>query len=68
MILENLYQQYEHHVPWPFWKIRDSRTLFAMMPTDPRKDIQEELHNALADSYYQAKCVQKTYKHFGVTT
>ena len=41
-------------------------TLFAMMPTDPRKAIQEELHNALADCYYQAKCVQSTYKHFGV--
>jgi hypothetical protein len=36
------------------------------MPKDPRKDIQEELHNALADCYYQAKCVQKSYKHFGV--
>ena len=52
--------------PWNFWQIRDSRTLFAMMPSDPRKAIQEELHNALADCYYQAKCVQSTYKHFGV--
>ena len=36
------------------------------MPKDPRKDIQQELHNALADSYFQAQCVQKTYKHLGV--
>ena len=31
-----------------------------------RKAIQEELHNALADCYYQAKCIQSTFKHFGV--
>ena len=24
-----------------------------MMPSDPRKAIQEEMHNALADCYYQ---------------
>ena len=29
-----------------------------MMPQDPRKAIQEQLHNALADCYYQAKCLQ----------
>ena len=52
---------------WNFWQIRDSRTLFAMMPSDPRKAIQESLHNALADCFYQAKCVQQSYKHFGVT-
>lgn len=66
-MLQNLYRQAGKPCPWNFWQIRDSRTLFAMMPQDPRKQIQEELHNALADSYYQAKCVQQTYKHFGVT-
>ena len=65
-ILQNLYKGVGKPCPWNFWQIRDSRTLFAMMPTDPRKAIQEELHNALADCYYQAKCVQSTYKHFGV--
>jgi len=65
-MLQNLYRQAGEPCPWNFWQIRDSRTLFAMMPVDPRKQIQEELHNALADSYYQAKCVQQTYKHFGV--
>ena len=66
VILENLYQQLKLPIPWNFWQIRDSRTLFSMMPTDPRKAIQESLHNALADCYYQAKCVQSTFKHFGV--
>jgi len=66
VILQSLYKAAEKPAPWNYWQIRDSRTLFAMMPQDPRKAIQEELHNALADCYYQAKCVQQSYKHFGV--
>jgi len=37
------------------------------MPVDPRKAIQTDAHNALADCYYQAKCVQQSFKHFGIT-
>ena len=66
-ILQNLYKNIGKPTPWNYWQIRDSRTLFALMPSDPRKAIQEELHNALADCYYQAKCVQQTYKHFNIT-
>jgi hypothetical protein len=66
VILTDFYRMAGKPCPWNYWQIRDSRTLFALMPVDPRKSIQEELHNALADSYYQAKCVQQTYKHFGV--
>jgi len=66
VILEDFYRMVGQPSPWAYWQIRDSRTLFALMPTDPRKQIQQQLHNALADSYFQAKCVQKCYKHFGV--
>lgn len=66
-ILEHLYRQLNTPTPWNFWQIQDSRTLFNLMPVDPRKAIQEDLHNALADCYYQAKCVQQTFKHFRVT-
>ena len=67
-ILEDFYRNMQQPCPWHYWQIRDSRTLFALMPRDPRKDIQQELHNALADAYFQAQCVQKTYKHFNITT
>ena len=67
VILENLFNQFKHHYNWAFWQIRDSRTLFSIMPKDPRKDIQQNLHNATADAYYQAVCVQRAFKHFGVT-
>ena len=60
VILEHMYRQYQHHVPWPFWKIRDSRTLFSIMPSDPRKEIEFDAHNALEDCKVQALCVQKS--------
>jgi hypothetical protein len=38
-----------------------------MAPTDPRKTIgQADLHNALADAYFQAKSVQLCYKELGL--
>ena len=49
VILENLYQQLGLPIPWNFWQIRDSRTLFSLLSKDPRKAIQQESHNALAD-------------------
>lgn len=65
-ILENLHQQYGHHVPWPFWRIRDSRTLFQIMPEDPKKKIQFNAHHALDDCRVQALCVQQTLQELGL--
>ena len=67
LILENLYIQWGHHFGWQFWQIMDCRTLFQLMPTDPRKAIQQDLHSADADAYYQAIGVQQCYEHFGIT-
>jgi len=66
VILENLYQQLNKPIPWNFWQIRDSRTLFSLLKKDPRKAIQQEAHNALADCYYQALSVQTAYKELGI--
>ena len=65
-IIQNLYEQARTPVPFNYWQIRDSRTLFDLMPEDPRKSMQNSLHNALADCYYQAKCVQQVFKQLGV--
>lgn len=67
VILENLYSQFDHHKGWAFWQIMDCRTVFNMMPTDPRKAIQQNLHSADADAFYQAVCVQQSYEHFNVS-
>lgn len=67
VILEDMYKQWGHHCPWPFWKIRDSRTLFQIMPEDPRKTINFDAHNALEDCKVQALCVQQSLKRLQLT-
>ena len=66
VILENLYQQLGLPIPWNFWQIRDSRTLFSLLSKAPGKAIQQEAHNALADCYYQALSVQTAYKELNL--
>jgi hypothetical protein len=53
-------------LPWNFWQIKDSRTLFQIMPKDPRKEINFQAHNALEDSKVQALCVQQSIKQLGL--
>tara|TARA_B100000989_G_scaffold93263_1_gene67659 strand:- start:32375 stop:32884 length:510 start_codon:yes stop_codon:yes gene_type:complete len=66
-IIENLYLQSGVNKPWNFWNLRDSRTVFKMMPTDPVNAIPKvAAHNALADAHHQARCLQWCYKQLGV--
>jgi hypothetical protein len=62
-MLEDMYRSIGKPVPWQFWQISDSRTITKRMPRDPRKDMQTNLHNALADAYFQAKSIQIMFKH-----
>jgi exodeoxyribonuclease VIII len=66
-ILEDMLRQVGRSIPWQFWQVRDSRTLFAMMKQDPRKGMQTDLHNALADAFYQAKGVQLAYEELNLS-
>ena len=60
-MVEDLYRQMATPIPWNFWQVRDGRTLISLLARDPRKDMQTDLHNALKDSYYQAKAIQVAY-------
>jgi len=64
-ILENIYRQYGWPVPWQYWQICDSRTLFAVHG-DPRVKGKVGLHNALEDCVSQAQAVQQVYKRAGI--
>jgi hypothetical protein len=66
-ILENMYRQYDKHFNWVFWNIRDSRTLFGLMPEDPRKKFKFAAHNALEDSRVQSICIQEVYSELQLT-
>lgn len=65
-IMEDMLRQNNRSIPWQFWQVRDSRTLFSMAKVDPRKAMQSDLHNALADAYFQAKGVQMVYKELSL--
>ena len=64
-ILQDIYRQLGHPVPWQYWQIRDSRTLFSLVPRDMNEN-RTGLHNALEDCYFQARKVQKVYKQLGI--
>ena len=64
-ILQDIYKQLGHPAPWQYWQIRDSRTLFSLVPRDPNEK-RTGLHNALEDCYFQAKKVQRVYKQLGI--
>ncbi len=66
-ILEDMFRSKKMPIPYNFWQVRDSRTLFSVCKEDPRKKIQNSLHNALADAYYQSKAIQIAYAELGVT-
>lgn len=66
-IIEDMYRSIGKPIPYNFWQVRDSRTLFSVCKEDPRKKIQNNLHNALADAYYQSKAIQLAYRELGVT-
>lgn len=56
VILENLYRQLKKPTPWPYYLIRDSRTLLKALG-DTRSG-GAMLHNALADCVSQAQAIQ----------
>ena len=63
-IMQNLYTQMGHPQPWNCWQIRDSRTLFSLVPRDTSK--RQGHHNALQDCIYQAKKVQEVYRQLNI--
>lgn len=67
-ILKDLFTSAGHPVPWNFWIERDSRTLFSILPDDPRNLMQTNKHNAYWDAYYQAMAAKIAFRQLGVYT
>lgn len=63
MIIEDIYRQLKRPIPWEFWRLRDTRTLFDL--ADPEMEKSAEQHNALFDAVRQAKGVQTVYRKLG---
>jgi hypothetical protein len=49
-------------VPWKFWDVRCTRTLYHIKNFDPKSVPREGVyHNALDDAWHQAVCVQRAW-------
>jgi exodeoxyribonuclease VIII len=60
MILETYFRKLKKNLPWNFWQIRDTRTIFDL-GYDPEMPKNSK-HNALEDAYNQAVGVQNMFK------
>ena len=62
-ILEHAYKSYGKPIPWQYYKVRDSRTVFSLWPDCPRPPTS---HHALEDCRRQIDMLQATLKHLDV--
>lgn len=60
VILENIYKQLSKPLPWNYWQLRDTRTLFDL-GWDPEMPKGNK-HDALQDAIRQSVGVQNIYK------
>lgn len=62
-ILEHAYKSYNMGLPWQFYKIRDTRTVYSLWPDLPKPPTS---HHALEDCRRQIDLLQTTLKHFNI--
>jgi DNA polymerase III epsilon subunit-like protein len=60
IILENLFRKVGKAIPWSFWEVRDTRTLFDLGIDPKRPPVLK--HHALEDAWNQAVGVQNVFK------
>jgi exodeoxyribonuclease VIII len=64
-ILEHAYKSYNKLIPWQYYAVRDSRTVFSLWPDQP---IPPTSHHALEDCRRQIGMLQRTLDHLNVTS
>lgn len=64
-ILEHAYKSYNKPLPWKYYMVRDSRTVFSLWPDQP---IPPTSHHALEDCRRQIGMLQRTLDHLNVTS
>ena len=62
-ILEHAYKSYDKSIPWQFYAVRDSRTVFGLWPGLPKPPTS---HHALEDCRRQIGLLQETLKYLKV--
>jgi len=64
VILENAYKLCKLEIPWKFWNLRDTRTVYAL-GNIKLKDYSSktESHNSLYDCYNQIRALKQSFKN-----
>ena len=62
-IIEHAYKSYNKPLPWKYYQVRDSRTVFSLWPEQP---IPPTSHHALEDCRRQIGMLQNTLKYLNV--
>jgi len=62
-ILEHAYKSYNKPIPWQYYKVRDSRTVFSLWPELSKPATS---HHALEDCRRQIDLLQSTLRHLKV--
>ena len=62
-ILEHAYKSYGKALPWKYYMVRDSRTVFSLWPDQP---IPPTSHHALEDCRRQIGMLQDTLKYLNI--
>jgi exodeoxyribonuclease VIII len=65
MIIQDIYSQLKKPLPWNYWQLRDTRTLFDL-GHDPEMPKNSK-HDALQDAIRQAIGVQNIYSKLNIT-
>jgi hypothetical protein len=63
-ILEHAYRSYKMPLPWQYYKIRDTRTVYGLWPDCPKPPTS---HHALEDCKRQIDILQSTLAHLNIT-
>jgi DNA polymerase III epsilon subunit-like protein len=66
IILENYFRKIGKAIPWQFWEVRDTRTLFDIGINPNRPPVLK--HHALEDAWNQAVGVQNVYRTLRMST
>lgn len=64
VMIENIYRQLNKALPWNYWQLKDTRTLFGL-GHDPDMP-QGSKHDALQDAIRQAVGVQNIYRKLNI--
>ena len=62
-ILEHAYKSYGKPIPWQYYNVRDTRTVYSLWPGLPKPPTS---HHALEDCRRQIDLLQLTLRHFDI--